>query len=62
MAAGNFIFSDDTYEKLRWLAEVNDDSQAGIVRKLIDTEWRRQKVEYENDRDFIRWTRANRES
>jgi hypothetical protein len=62
MAAGNFVFSDDTYDKLRWLADVNDDSQAGVVRKLIDQEWRRRKTEYETDKDFIRWTRSNRES
>lgn len=53
--------SDDFKDKLEWLAEVLDDSQTGVIRTAVLRMYNEQRALHQNDVDFLRWIRANKQ-
>lgn len=58
----NVQVSADTREKVEWLAEVLDESYSSLVKRLLLQEYEAVKATYQNDRDFIRWVRSQKEN
>lgn len=61
MAQLNFHINEDTQAKLAWLTENMDDTQAGVVRRLIQEAFDAKKPLIAEDRQYLRWIRSNRE-
>jgi predicted transcriptional regulator len=57
----NMKTSEDFKEKLEWLAEVMDESQTAIIRNAVLKVYDEQKALHQNDVDFLRWIRANKQ-
>jgi predicted transcriptional regulator len=58
----NMKTSDDTKDKLEWLSEVLDDSQAGVIRTAIFKLYEEQKAVHKDNKDFLRWIRSNKQA
>lgn len=58
----NVSMSEDTKTKLEWLTETLDETGAGFIRRAIHEAYEVEKAKHQNDVEFVRWIRSQRQA